>query len=144
MNALEDSANTDRCTLYEESANFFKKRRTLYEDRIPVERWTSRTHETPRGLVRQSETKRKQALQTKLIAQNTQHKLGVAFSYLDLERNYYNVFCKQFDRNEYFSPFEFSSAEIYPRCERLFTRGFRFRFRSSLKKWPATRRASGP
>ena len=26
--------------------------------------------------------------------------------------NYYNIFPKQFDRNEYFSPFEFSSARI--------------------------------
>ena len=26
--------------------------------------------------------------------------------------NYYNVFCKQFDRNEHFSPFEFSAAGI--------------------------------
>ena len=26
--------------------------------------------------------------------------------------NYYNVFCKQFDRNEHFSPFELSSAAI--------------------------------
>ena len=26
--------------------------------------------------------------------------------------NYNKVFCKQFDQNEYFSPFEFSSAEI--------------------------------
>ena len=27
MNALEDSANTDRCTLYEDSANFLKDER---------------------------------------------------------------------------------------------------------------------
>ena len=26
--------------------------------------------------------------------------------------NYYNVFCKQFDRNEHFSPFELTSAAI--------------------------------
>ena len=26
--------------------------------------------------------------------------------------SYYNVFCKQFDRNEHFFPFEFSSAGI--------------------------------
>ena len=26
--------------------------------------------------------------------------------------NYYNVFCKQFDRNEHFSPLELSSAAI--------------------------------
>ena len=27
MNALDDSANTDRCTLYEDSANFLKDER---------------------------------------------------------------------------------------------------------------------
>ena len=27
MNALEDPANTDRCTLYEDAANFFKDER---------------------------------------------------------------------------------------------------------------------
>ena len=26
--------------------------------------------------------------------------------------SYYNVFCKQFDGNEYFSPFELNSAAI--------------------------------
>ena len=74
------------------------------------ERWTLRTHESPRELARQSEAKRKQAPQseanvcrrrrqrmqsrknlpyklhrTSNIAQKTKHKLGVAFSYL--ERN---------------------------------------------------------
>ena len=34
MNALEDSANTDRCTLYEDSANFLKDERFNYKDRI--------------------------------------------------------------------------------------------------------------
>ena len=33
MNALGDSANTDRCTLYEDSVKSVK-RLTLYEDRI--------------------------------------------------------------------------------------------------------------
>ena len=67
------------------------------------ERWTLRTHESPRELARQSEAKRKQAPQSEanvcrhkcnpkkprlLIAQDTQQckeaqqKLGVAFSYL--------------------------------------------------------------
>ena len=67
------------------------------------ERWTPRTHEWPSELARQSEAKRKQAPQIKARqlsvddddnecnlennnAQNTQHKLCVAFSYL--ERNY--------------------------------------------------------
>ena len=83
MNALENSAITDRCTLYEDSANFLKNERftkTEYRQQS-FERWTSRTHETPRELGRQSETKRKQALQSeanvcrrrrKLIAQDTQ------------------------------------------------------------------------
>ena len=75
------------------------------------ERWTPRTHESPRELARQSEAKRKQAPQSEAnvcrrrwrqrmqsrknlpyklhrapnIAQKTKHKFGVAFSYL--ERN---------------------------------------------------------
>ena len=67
------------------------------------ERWTLRTLESPRELVCQSEAKRKQAPQSEasvcrqwkcnlkkkrplLIAQDTQHKLGVAFEVR--ERNY--------------------------------------------------------
>ena len=67
------------------------------------ERWTLRTQESPRELVCQSEAKRKQAPQSEasvcqqwkcnlkkkrplLIAQDTQHKLGVAFEVR--ERNY--------------------------------------------------------
>ena len=85
------------------------KRWTLYEDRIKDLSKRLRTQESPRELVRQSEAKRKQVPQReanvcrrrrqmqsrknlpyKLYrvpnnAQNTQHKLGVAFSYL--ERN---------------------------------------------------------
>ena len=34
------------------------------------------------------------------------------FMYRTLCINYYNEFCKQFDRNEHFSPFELSSAAI--------------------------------
>ena len=34
------------------------------------------------------------------------------FMYRTLCTNYYNVFCKQFERNEHFSPFELSSAAI--------------------------------
>ena len=63
MNALEDSANTDRCTLYEDSANFLKDERFTkteeYQTSKNLERWTPRTYETPRYLARQSETKRK-------------------------------------------------------------------------------------
>ena len=61
------------------------------------ERWTPRTQESPHELARQSEAKGKQAPQSEANvcrrrrkcnlnnAQNTQHKLGLAFSYL--ERN---------------------------------------------------------
>ena len=59
MNALEDSANTDRCTLYEDSANLLKDERFT-----KTEYQTS--HETPRELGRQSETKREQALQSEV------------------------------------------------------------------------------
>ena len=62
------------------------------------EKWTPRTQESPRELARESEAKRKQAPQMQsqnpilkkpplLIAQDTQHKLGVAFSYLERNRN---------------------------------------------------------
>ena len=71
---------------------------TLYEDKY--HRWGQRTHESPCELAHQSEAKRKQSLYSEanvcrhkcnlekpplLIAQITQHKLGVAFSHL--ERN---------------------------------------------------------
>ena len=84
------------------------QRWTLYEDRISdlsktFDRWKLRTQESPRELVCQSEAKRKQAPQSEasvcqqwkcnlkkkrplLIAQDTQHKLGVAFEVR--ERNY--------------------------------------------------------
>ena len=69
MNALDDSANTDRCTLYEDSANFLKDDRfaKLWQNIRPrqtFERWTSRTQELPHELARQSEAKRKQAPQS--------------------------------------------------------------------------------
>ena len=68
MNALDDSANTDRCTLYEDSANFLKDDFTkLWQNIRPqqtFERWTPRTHELPRKLAHQSEAKRKQAPQS--------------------------------------------------------------------------------
>ena len=53
MNTLDDSANKDRCTLYEDSANFFKDER-FTKTEYQTERWTPRTHETPRELGRQS------------------------------------------------------------------------------------------
>ena len=84
MNALDDSAITDRCTLYRDSANFLKDestdRCTLYEDSAnfskderftknirpqqTFERCTPRTQESPHELARQSEAKRKQAPQS--------------------------------------------------------------------------------
>ena len=74
MNALDDSAITDRCTLYGDSANFLKDERTdrctLYEDSAnfskderftknirpqqTFERCTTRTQESPHELTRQS------------------------------------------------------------------------------------------
>ena len=68
MNALDDSANTNRCTPYEDSANFLKDKRftkTNIRPRQTFERWTPRTQESPRKLARQSEAKRKQAPQSK-------------------------------------------------------------------------------
>ena len=90
MNALDDSVNTDRCTLYEDSANFLKDERftKLWQNIRPqqtFERWTPRTQESPHELARQSEAKRKQAPQSEanvstttkkpplLIAQDTQY-----------------------------------------------------------------------
>ena len=68
MSALDDSANTDRCTLYEDSANFLKDDFTkLWQNIRPqqtFERWTPRTHELTRELAHQSEAKRKQAPQS--------------------------------------------------------------------------------
>ena len=47
MNALDDSANTDRCTLYEDSANLLKDERfTKTERQTSFERWTPRTQES--------------------------------------------------------------------------------------------------
>ena len=90
MKALDDSVITDRCTLYEDSADFLKDERfTKTEYQTSANLWKMNA---PRELARQSKAKRKQAPQseTKIHrtpnnAQNTQHKLGVAFSYL--ERN---------------------------------------------------------
>ena len=60
MNALDDSANTDRCTLYEDSAKFLKD-----------ERFTKTEYQTSPNL-------------WKMNAEDTRitkwHKLGVAFS----------------------------------------------------------------
>ena len=83
MNALDDSANTDRCTLYEDSANFLKDERftkniTYQTLANRFERWTPRTQESPRELARQSEAnvcRRRKCILKKtplLIAQDTQ------------------------------------------------------------------------
>ena len=63
MNALDDSAITDRCTLYEDSAKFLKDERFTKSIRPKqtFERWSPRTQESPHELSRQSEAKRKQA-----------------------------------------------------------------------------------
>ena len=97
MNALDDSANTDRCMLYEDSANFLKDERfTKTEYQTSANLWKMNAEDSPHELARQSEAKRKQAPQSEanvcrrrrkcnlkkpplLIAQDTQHKLGVAF-----------------------------------------------------------------
>ena len=57
MNALDDSTNTDRCALYEDSANFLKDERLT-----KTEYQTSQ--ESPHELARQSEAKLKQAPQS--------------------------------------------------------------------------------
>ena len=84
MKALDDSAITDRCTLYGDPANVLKDestdRCTLYEDlanfskderftknirpQQTFERCTPRTQESPHELARQSEAKLKQAPQS--------------------------------------------------------------------------------
>ena len=57
MNALDDSTNTDRCALYEDSTNFLKDERLT-----KTEYQTSQ--ESPHELARQSEAKLKQAPQS--------------------------------------------------------------------------------
>ena len=60
MNALDDSANTDRCRLYEDLANFLKDERfTKTEYQTSANLWKMKQE-----LARQSETKRKQAPQS--------------------------------------------------------------------------------
>ena len=65
MNALDDSAITDRCTLYEDSANFLKDERFMKNIRpykpLKDER---RGHKNHHELARQSEAKLKQAPQS--------------------------------------------------------------------------------
>ena len=67
MNALDDSANTDRCTLYEDSANFLKDERfTKTEHQTSANLWKMNAEDTritTWELARQSEAKRKQAPQ---------------------------------------------------------------------------------
>ena len=65
MNALDDSAITDQCTLYEDSANFLKDERFMKNIRpykpLKDER---RGHKNHHELARQSEAKLKQAPQS--------------------------------------------------------------------------------
>ena len=47
MNALDDSANTDRCTLYEDSANFLKDERfTKTEYQTSANLWKMNAEDT--------------------------------------------------------------------------------------------------
>ena len=64
-NFLKDE-RTDRCTLYEDSANFSKDERFTKNIRPQqtFERCTPRTQESPHELARQSEAKLKQAPQS--------------------------------------------------------------------------------
>ena len=68
MNALHNSANTDRCTLYKDLANFLKDERFTKKEYQTLanrfERWTPRTQESPSELARHSEANRKQAPQS--------------------------------------------------------------------------------
>ena len=63
MNALDDSANTDRCALYEDSAHFLKDGR-FTKTEYQTSAATPRTQESPHELARQNEAKRKQAPQS--------------------------------------------------------------------------------
>ena len=80
MNALDDSANTDRCTLYEDSANFLKDDFTkLWQNirpQLTFERWTPRTQESPYKLARQSEAKCKQAPQSEANVDDDEHAIS--------------------------------------------------------------------
>ena len=69
MNALDDSAITDRCTLYEDSANFLKDERfTKTEYQTSANLWKMNA---TRELARQSEAKRKQAPQSEECVSTT-------------------------------------------------------------------------
>ena len=63
MNALDDSANTDRCTLYEDLANFLKDEcftKTEYQTSGNLWKMNAEdTIESPYELARKSEAKRK-------------------------------------------------------------------------------------
>ena len=79
MNALDDSAITDRCTLYEDSAKFLKDERFTKNigPKQTFERWSPRTQESPHELARQSEAnvcrrRRRTKNPSSLIAQVTQ------------------------------------------------------------------------
>ena len=64
MNALDDSANTDRRTLYEDSANFLKDERFTKSDHSKPLKDERQEHKNHHELARQSEVKRKQAPQS--------------------------------------------------------------------------------
>ena len=63
MNALDDSANTDRRTLYEDS-NILKDERFTKSDHSNPLKDERRGHKNHHELARQSEVKRKQAPQS--------------------------------------------------------------------------------
>ena len=97
MNASDDSANTDRCKLYEDSVNFLKDERFSKTANLwKIDAEDTRITTSWCVKVRQNVSKRLKARQMCVddenaiskkpplwIAQDTQHKLGVAFSYLE-------------------------------------------------------------
>ena len=87
MNALDDSANTDRCKLYEDSANFLKDERFSKTANLwKINAEDTRITTSWRVKVRQMCVDNENAISKKpplWIAQDTHHKLGVAFSYLE-------------------------------------------------------------
>ena len=112
MNGLEDSANTERCTLHQDSANFLKDERftkteyqtsaNLWKMNAEDKRITTWVSASKWGKTEASASKRGKCVSTSQKnlpyqlhrtpnnAQNSQQKLGVASSYL--ERNKISIF----------------------------------------------------
>ena len=109
MNALDDSANTDRCTLYEDLANFLKDECfTKTEYQTSGNLWKMNAEDTrittwvstlKWGKTKASASKRGKCVSTMmkiskkpplLIAQDTQHKLRVAFEVRERNNDKYH------------------------------------------------------